>query len=175
MNPLTKAWLPLKGQMEERWGALNSREQKIIGLLAIVTCIWLTYNVIIQPVLSTKEQAERKLQASQASYQQASALSVQIAKLKAIGASSRTNVSNAPLDALIGESAGNYGITIQSITQQNGGITLRLAPLKFTRLTQWLTFLDKERIAIENLKIDAGKQSGVVEVKLLQLTSKLND
>lgn len=152
--------------LKSRWSGLQTREQQVLRLGAIIVGLLLAYLLIVDPVYSGLEDAEQRLQAT------SEALSVmqgQAADLKASSATSR-NPGSGSLLAQVESSAEQQGLRSALKRLQPGGndqIQVSLEGASYVQLMQWLADLDQQGVRAIRVDIQADRQSDLLEVQLL--------
>jgi general secretion pathway protein M len=141
MNKL-KAW----------YAALETREQRVVGIGAIALCVLILFGGILMPLQSavstavkTKEQRREDL----------AWMRVNASEVQAGGASLPPDTGEAPVVLVRGTQPSGSGVRVQ----------LEAAP--FDTLITWLAALDERYgLAIETISVDRGSRPGLVNANI---------
>ncbi|MEW6992202.1 type II secretion system protein GspM [Colwelliaceae bacterium 6441] len=153
--------------MKAWWLELNSREQRLIGSLAVLLAIFLLYNFIWQPLNESIEKGEKKLARQQALL---SFVTSETARYKAAKKVTGNNASSGSLSSIINRSARQNNITITRVQPQSQDMQVWIDNVAFIKLLKWLEQLStNEGIQIKTIDLTKSEQAGQVQVKRLQL------
>lgn len=153
--------------MKAWWIALNSREQRLIGTLGAVFCIFIFYTAVWQPLNESIDKGQKKLSRQQEllTYVNSETQRYNLAKKNGAG-----KTSSGSLSSIINRSARQFNITITRVQPQSMDIQVWIDNIAFTKLLSWLEQLsNSEDIHVKAIDITKSDQIGQVRVKRLHL------
>ena len=158
--------MELINSFKSRWYGLQTRERQILRLGAITLSILIFYLLIIDPVYSSRNDAEQRLHSSHEAY---SIMQQQALDLKA------------PLSNPVISASGSLLTQVESSAQKEGlrGALKRLQPsgnnqiqvslegASYQQIMQWLSSLHDQGVKAQRVDIQVDRKSDLLEVQLL--------
>jgi type II secretory pathway component PulM len=151
---------------KSRWSELQPREQQILGYGAAILSLLVFYLLIIDPVLSGREDAEQRLRAAREAY---SVAQRQASDLKA-AAKGPGSTQSGPLLTAVESSAQQQGLRSALRRLQPSGdsqIQVSLEGASYSQLMQWLSRLHQQGVRAERVDIQLDRQTDLLGVQLL--------
>jgi len=153
--------------MKAWWQQLNSREQRLVTVMALVFMVFIFYSAIWQPINNSLTEASNKLakqqqlltwvQENTALYQQA----------KRSGGKQKFSGS---ISSAANRSAKTYKLTITRMQPQGDDLQVWIDSTPFTQLLFWLEHLaNNEGLQVKAIDLTRGDSAGEVKVRRLHL------
>lgn len=143
------------------WAALNGRERRLVTImlgLAGAIFLWLG---VWRPVRSGIEDGRTRYAAA---VDLNGSVRAKLALLKTLPAA--VGGTGGPLDQLVGQSAGEAGLTLdRSAPQDEGRLAITISSARAGALLGWLSGLEARGVSIETLTITPGTTPGIVVVQ----------
>jgi len=158
--------MELISSIESRWHSLQTREQRILRLSAVVIGLLLFYLLIIDPVYSGRDSAEQRLRSAEEAFsvmqQQAGDLK---ASLSAPGGSGSGSLLTLVESSAQGENL--RGALKRLQPSGNDQIQVNLEGASYTQIMQWLSNLQDQGVRAQRVDIQVDGSSDLLEVQLL--------
>jgi general secretion pathway protein M len=154
--------------MKARWQQLNTREQRLVSIMAIAVLIFILYSAIWQPLNDNLVKANKKLIRQQAllTWVTESTTHYQQAKRHA-----KVNNESGSLSAIVNKSASSYELTITRMQPQGNDLQVWIDNVPFTKLLLWLEHLANTKgLQVQGIDVAHAERTGEVTVRRLQLT-----
>lgn len=157
------------GQLEAlktRWSELQPRDQRILRYSAVIAILLLFYLFVIDPVHSSRDNAEQRLRSAQEAYAVAQR---QASDLKAAASGSSSSNSGSLLTQ-VESSAQQQGLrnTLKSLQPSSDNqIQVSLEGASYEQLMQWLSSLRQQGVRAQRVDIQQDRNSELLGVQLL--------
>ena len=158
--------MELLNSLESRWHSLQTREQRVLRLSAVVIGLLLFYLLIIDPVYSGRDSAEQRLRSAEEAF---SVMQQQAGDLKA-SLSARGGSGSGSLLTLVESSAQEENLRGALKRLQPSGndqIQVNLEGASYTQIMQWLSNLQRQGVRAQRVDIQVDGSSDLLEVQLL--------
>jgi type II secretory pathway component PulM len=158
--------MELINSYKSRWYGLQTRERQILRLSAITLSVLLFYLLIIDPVYSSRDDAEQRLQSSQEAYW---VMQQQAFDLKASLSNPGISASGSLLTQ-VESSAQKEGLRSALKRLQPSGnnqIQVSLEGASYQQIMQWLSNLNQQGVRVQRLDIEVDRKSDLLAVQLL--------
>jgi len=133
------------------FAGLSQREKLLVGIAGLLLVGLVGYYGIARPMFGAMTSAEQRY--ADAVEQQAR-IDAKVAALQQPVDETVVKFSGA-IDAFVGQSAGETGIAVASVTPQSDSrVNIVVESAKPTALFGWLARLEREGIAVESLSVD---------------------
>lgn len=149
-----------------RWQGLQTREQQVLGISAVVLVLLLAYLVVIDPVYSGRDEAEQRLQSTRSAFavvqQQASDLKTSAPQAGVAGSGS--------LLTQVESSARNEGLRSALKRLQPSGdnqVQVSLEGASYQQLMQWLSKLRLQGVTAQRVDIQVDQKTDLLQAQLL--------
>jgi general secretion pathway protein M len=153
--------------LQQRWMTLSAREQKLLLGGVSLCVVAIIYWGILAPLDQKTEFAKARIVSERQLRSWVTEKADTITQLRAQGGVATTAQ---PLNQVISSSVQRFQIELIRIQPRDEMMQVWIQPLPFTKLVDWLAFLkDQQGVDVEFMDINRAQQSGVVEVKRLQL------
>ena len=155
--------------MNAWWKGLSQREQRLVLGGSIALFIAVLYWGIWQPLATSADNAERRLQSERQLLGWVTTKADEILSLR--GSSGSTgSVSDKGLNQVVNETTRQFNIELIRMQPRSEAVQVWVQPLPFNTLINWLAFLrDEHGIDAQFLDVSKADRTGVVEVNRLQL------
>ncbi|MDX1539305.1 type II secretion system protein M [Arsukibacterium sp.] len=151
----------MKQQLQNWWGGLAAREQRLVSVAAVVLGVGALYWLIWQPIQqghASKQAALNQAQLQLAKLQQA------LPQLQQ-AASSQSRVGGS-LAQIVSNSSRTYNIQVSRMQPQNEQLQLVLEDVPFEQLLRWLAQLQSANgVRLVSLDVANTDRSGIVRVR----------
>jgi len=158
--------LGLINSFKSRWSGLQTREQQILRLSAVILGLALFYLLIIDPVYSGRNNAEQRLHSTQEAFsvvqQQAFDLTSSLSKPGVSGSGS--------LLTKVESSAQKEGLRNALKRLQPSGnnqIQVSLEDVSYQQIMQWLSNLHLQGVKAQRVDIQVDRKSDLLGVQIL--------
>lgn len=152
--------------LKNRWTELQPRDQLVLRLGAIALCLLLFYLLIVDPIVSARDDAEQRLQATREAL---TVMRQQAADLKAVQGGMTAQATGSLLTQ-VERSAGEQGLRDALRRLQpndNDQIQVSLEGASYDQLMEWLTSLRQQGVRVQRADIQVDRASELLEVQLL--------
>ena len=149
-----------------RWNGLQTREQQMLRRSAIILGLLLFYLLIIDPVYSSRDDAEQRLHSTQDAF---SVVQQQVFDLKA-SLSNPEIPGSGSLLTLIESSAQKEGLRSALKRLQPSGnnqIQVSLEGASYQQVMQWLSTLHEQGVKAQRVDIQVDRKTDLLGVQLL--------
>jgi len=153
--------------MKAWWQQLNTREQRLVGVMSALVMIFILYSAIWQPLNANLLSATKKLDRQQALLTWVTDNTAHYQKAKG-----NTKVSNSrgSLSGIVNKSANSYKLTITRMQPQGDDLQVWIDSVPFTKLLFWLEHLaNNEGLQVQGIDLTHAERTGEVRVRRLQL------
>ncbi len=153
--------------LTEKWQALNSREQTLIGVMSVVIIIFVFIIAIWQPITQGVEKARLKVEK-----QQALAVWVQenVAKYKSLSRQGGAKATGT-LSSVVNNTAKRLQITVARMQPQGDDLQVWVDEVPFNALLTWLDELTRNQgLRILAIDIAPSGTPGMVKLRRMQVT-----
>jgi len=155
-------------ELQARYKALESREQNLLLVAAVVVSICLVYLILYKPLANSVEQLQ-KSHVSQTNLRDW--MTLQVAQLKSSGAATGKTVtkSTKPLSSIINETALANQIQIsRSQPRPDNQYQIWLDKVTFSQLVRWLDSMQSDHgIFVQTVNISRAENNDEVRVSLM--------
>jgi type II secretory pathway component PulM len=158
--------MELINSFKSRWYGLQTREQQILRLSAVILGVLLFYLLIIDPVYSGRDNAEQRLHSTREAF---SVAQQQAFDLKASLSNPGTSGSGSLLTQ-VESSAQKEGLRNALKRLQPSGnnqIQVSLEGASYQQIMQWLSNLHHQGVGAQRVDIQVDRNSDFLEVQLL--------
>lgn len=153
--------------MKAWWQQLNTREQRLVGVMATLVMIFILYSVIWQPLNDNLADANKKLVRQQALLTWVTENTAHYQKAKR---NTKTSNSRGSLSGIVNTSANSYQLTITRMQPQGDSLQVWIDNVPFTKLLFWLEHLaNNEGLQVQGIDLSHAERTGEVRVRRLQL------
>jgi general secretion pathway protein M len=152
--------------LKNRWNELSPRDQRILLYSAVVVGLLLFYLLVVEPVQSSRDNAEQRLHSAGEAYAVAQR---QASDLKAAASGSSTSNSGSLLTQ-VESSAQQQGLRNALQRLQPSGdnqIQVSLEGASYEQLMQWLSSLRRQGVRAQRVDIQQDRNSGLLGAQLL--------
>ncbi|OED41009.1 hypothetical protein ACH42_15140 [Endozoicomonas sp. (ex Bugula neritina AB1)] len=158
-----------RGKASDYWLGISVRERQLLSLAGCFLLIWVVYFGVVRPVQIQVEEAQQRVSNSQKQYDQVIRRAEKISELQALVPSDSMAGSHQSLDVLVNRTASKAGVTITGLNRQQESLQIRMKPVSFNKLVQWMTLLKTQSIKVSSLQIARTDKPGVVEIQQLRV------
>ena len=158
--------MELVNSFKSRWDGLQTREQQILRHSAVILALLLFYLLIIDPIYSSRDDAEQRLQSTQQAF---SVMQQQARDLKASSSGPGISVSGSLLTQ-VESSAQKEGLRSALKRLQPSGnnqIQVSLEGASYQQVMQWLSNLRLQGVRAQRVDIQVDRKSDLLGVQLL--------
>lgn len=149
------------------WTSISAREQKMVLGCLVLGIVGVIYWGVLSPLGQRTELAKARIVSEKQLLNWVTDKADDIVRLRAQGG---VVASNQPFNQVISSSAQRFQIELIRIQPRDEMMQVWVQPLPFTKLVDWIAFLkETQGVDVEFMDIGRAQQSGVVEVKRLQL------
>lgn len=153
--------------MKAWWQQLNSREQRLVSIMAALVMIFILYSAIWQPLNESLANANKKLIRQQTLL---TWVTDNTAQYKQAKRNTQTSNSKGSLSGIVNKSANSYKLTITRMQPQGNNLQVWIDNVPFTKLLFWLEHLaNKEGLQVQGIDLTHAERTGEVKVRRLQL------
>ena len=152
--------------LKSRWNGLQTREQQILRYSAVVLGLLLSYLLIIDPVYSSRADAEQRLQSTREAFS--------VAQQQALDLKASSSNPGAPgsgsLLTQVESSAQKEGLRSALKRLQPSGndqIQVSLEGASYQQVIQWLSNLTEQGVKAQRVDIQLDRKSDLLAVQLL--------
>jgi len=152
--------------LKGRWEGLQAREQRVLGLGAVIFGLLLLYLFVIDPIYSGRIDAEQRLQATR----QAFAVAQQQAGDLKASSPGAGMASSGSLLTRVESSAQSEGLRGALKRLQPSGddqVQVSLEGASYQQVMQWLSKLRPEGIRAQRVDIQVDSQTDLLQVQLV--------
>ena len=152
--------------LKNRWSELPARDQRILRYSAVIVGLLLFYLLVVDPVHSSRDDAEQRLRSAQEAYAVAQR---QASDLKAAASGSSTSSSGSLLTQ-VESSAQLQGLRNALQRLQPSGdnqIQVSLEGASYEQLMQWLSGLHRQGVRAQRVDIQQDRNSDLLGAQLL--------
>ncbi|WP_448213682.1 type II secretion system protein GspM [Colwellia sp. MEBiC06753] len=154
--------------MKQWWQQLQQREQQLVLAMAAVVLVFIGYQGIWQPINTSLEQAQQKLQRTESLL---AYVNENTAKVAALGSGAKKPFVNGSLSSIVNRAAQQYQVTIDRIQPQQDAVQVWVDEVPFEQLLRWLDNLDRQYgLTATSVDISEHDTVGIVKVRRLILT-----
>ena len=154
--------------MKAWWQQLNTREQRLVTVMALFFIIFVFYSAIWQPINNSLTEANKKLVKQQELLTWVQENTVLYQQAKRSGGKSKLSGS---ISSVANRSAKTYKLTITRTQPQGDDLQVWIDSTPFTQLLFWLEHLaNKEGLQVKAIDLTRGNSTGEVKVRRLHLT-----
>lgn len=133
------------------FAGLNQREKLLVGIAGLLLAGLVGYYGIARPMFGAMTSAEQRYTSA---VEQQARIEAKVAALQQPVDRTVVKFSGA-IDAFVGQSAGETGIAVASVTPQSDSrVNIVVESAKPTALFGWLARIEREGIAVESLSVD---------------------
>jgi len=153
--------------LKSRWNSLQTREQQILRYSAVVLGLLLSYLLIIDPVYSSRDDAEQRLQSTQQAF---SVAQQQAFDLKASLSSPGGIPASGSMLTQVESSAQKEGLRSALKRLQPSGnnqIQVSLEGASYQQIMQWLSNLHQQGVKAQRVDIQVDRKSELLGVQLV--------
>ena len=158
--------MELVSSLKSHWDGLQTREQQILRHSAVILALLLFYLLIIDPIYSSRDDAEQRLQSTQQAF---SVVQQQALDLKASSSGPGISVSGSLLTQ-VERSAQKEGLRSALKRLQPSGnnqIQVSLEGASYQQVMQWLSNLRLQGVRAQRVDIQVDRKSDLLGVQLL--------
>ncbi len=153
--------------MKAWWQQLNTREQRLVSIMATLVIIFILYSAIWQPLNESLANANKKLIRQQTLL---TWVTDNTAQYKQAKRNTQTSNSKGSLSGIVNKSANSYKLTITRMQPQGNNLQVWIDNVPFTKLLFWLEHLaNKEGLQVQGIDLTHAERTGEVKVRRLQL------
>lgn len=152
--------------LKNRWSELPARDQQILRYSAVIIGLLLFYLFIVDPVHSSRDNAEQRLRSAQEAWAVAQR---QASDLKTAANGTSTSYSGSLLTH-VESSAQQQGLRNALERLQPSGdlqIQVSLAGASYSQLMQWLGTLRQQGVRTQRVDIQQDRNSDLLDVQIL--------
>ena len=152
--------------LKSRWSELPPRDQRILRYSAVIVGLLLFYLLVVDPVYSSRDDAEQRLRSAQEAYVVAQR---QASDLKAAASGSSASNSGSLLTQ-VESSAQQQGLRNALQRLQPSGdnqIQVSLEGASYEQLMQWLSSLHRQGVRAQRVDIQQDRNSDLLGAQLL--------
>jgi len=152
--------------IKSRWHELQPRDQQVMRFSAVIVGLLLCYLLIVEPVYSSRDDAEQRLRAAQEAFSVAQG---QALDLKSASSNPGTPESGSLLTQ-VESSAQQQGLRNALKHLQPGGndqIQVSLEGASYDQLMQWLSELNRQGVRAQRVDIQQDSGSDLLSAQLL--------
>jgi len=153
--------------MKAWWQQLNTREQRLVAIMATLVMIFILYSAIWQPLNDSLAKANEKLIRQQALLTWVTDNTSHYQQVKRNG---KVSTSSGSLSGIVNKSANSYKLTITRMQPQGNDLQVWIDSVPFTKLLFWLEHLaNNEGLRVQGIDLTHAERTGEVRVRRLQL------
>ena len=159
--------MELINSFKSRWDGLQTREQQILRHSAVILVLLLFYLLIIDPVYSSRDDAEQRLQSTQQAF---SVAQQQAFDLKASLSSPGGIPASGSMLTQVESSAQKEGLRSALKRLQPSGnnqIQVSLEGASYQQIMQWLSNLHQQGVKAQRVDIQVDRKSELLGVQLV--------
>ena len=152
-------------RMKILWGERSPREQWMLGVMFALLAGIILWLGVMRPLEAAKVSARDAL--SEATERNAQ-IRMKVKLLKSLPRNASPASSPMPLDQLVGQSAGEAGLTLERAQAQGSGrIEIAVASVRPVALFSWLASLEEQGVRVETMSARPSPTAGSVSVQAL--------
>ena len=156
--------------MKAWWQQLNTREQRLVSIMATLVMIFILYSTVWQPLNDSLLDANKKLVRQQALL---TWVTENTSRYQQAKSNTRVSKSKGSLSSIVNKSANAYKLTITRMQPQGDDLQVWIDSVPFTQLLFWLGHLaNQEGLQVEGIDLTHADRTGEVRVRRLQLTKQ---
>jgi len=158
--------MELINSLRSRWDGLQAREQQVLRYSAVILSLLLFYLLIIDPVYSSRDDAEQRLQSAREAF---SVVQQQAFDLKASLSNSGSSQSGSLLTQVesSAQKDGLRGALKRLQPSGNNQIQVSLEGASYQQIMQWLSNLHQQGVKAQRVDIQVDRKSDLLGVQLL--------
>ena len=145
------------------WGERSPREQWMLGVMFALLAVVILWLGVLRPVDAAQRSARDRLREAT---DRNAAMRGKVKLLKALPAGSGGGSATAAIDQLVGQSAGEAGLTLERAQAQGAGrIDIAIASVRPVVLFSWVAALEAQGIRVETMSARPAPTAGSVSVQ----------
>ncbi|WP_340264376.1 type II secretion system protein GspM [Sphingobium mellinum] len=145
------------------WAERSPREQWMLGVMFALLAIVIIWLGVLRPLDAAQRSAGDRLREAT---DRNAAVRAKVKLLKALPAGIGASSVTAAIDQLVGQSAGEAGLTLERAQAKGGGrIDIAIASVRPVALFSWLAALESRGIRVETMSARPGPTAGSVSVQ----------
>jgi general secretion pathway protein M len=149
--------------LQKLWAERSSREQWMLGVMFALLAVVVLWLSIMRPLVSAQRSAHDAL--IEATDRNA-ALRAKVKLLKTLPRATGSGAAGASLDQLVGQSAGEAGLTLERAQAQGEGrMEIAMASIRPAALFSWLAALEAQGVRVETMSARPSPTAGSVSVQ----------
>ena len=150
-------------RMKSLWAERSAREQVMLGVMfALLAAVVLWFGVAM-PLDRAQTAARDDLRAAT---ERNAAVRAAVKQLKALPRTTQGAEPIAPMDQLVGQSAGEAGLTLERAQAQGGDrIEIAIASVRPVALFSWLAALEGQGVRVDTMSARPAPTAGSVSVQ----------
>lgn len=150
-------------RMKALWGERSPREQWMLGIMFALLAIVILWLGVMWPLQSAQRSARAAL--AEATDRNAS-IRAKVKLLKSLPRTGATAASAGSIDQLIGQSAGEAGLTLERAQAQGANrIDIAMASVRPVALFSWLAALEVQGIRVDTITARPSATAGSLSVQ----------
>ncbi|HEX7741291.1 MAG TPA: type II secretion system protein M [Sphingobium sp.] len=150
-------------QMKRLWAERSPREQGMLGVMFALLAVVILWLGVLRPLEGAQRSARDAL--VEASDRNA-AIRAKVKLLKTLPRTGAAASAAMPLDQLVGQSAGEAGLTLErAVAQGPGRIEIAVASVRPVALFSWLAALETQGVRVETMNARPSPTAGSVAVQ----------
>lgn len=145
------------------WGERSPREQWMLGVMFTLLAIVILWLGVLRPLDGAQRSARDRLREAT---DRNAAIRAKVKLLKTLPAGTGASSATASIDQLVGQSAGEAGLTLERAQAQGSGrIDIAIASVRPVALFSWLATLEGQGVRVETMSARPGPTAGSVSVQ----------
>lgn len=151
-------------RMKTLWAGRSRREQWLLGVMGALLAVVLLWAGVVMPLQAAQKSARETLKAAT---ERNVAIRAKVKLMKSLrGAGPASAGPAAPLDQMVGQSAGEAGLTLDRAQAQGADrIDIAIASARPIALFTWLSTLEAQGVRVETMSARPSPTAGSVSVQ----------
>lgn len=149
--------------VQKIWGERSPREQWMLGVMFTLLAMVVLWLGIMRPLAWAQRSAHEALMEAT---DRNAATQAKVKLLKTLPRTAYAGVGGAPIDQLVGQSAGEAGLTLERAQAQGAGrIEIAMASVRPVALFSWLSAMEAQGVRVETMSARPSPTAGSVSVQ----------
>jgi len=154
-------------RMKSLWAERSPREQWLLGIMAALFALVVLWLGIITPLQAAQRSTRDAL--AQATDTNAN-IRAKVKLLKSLPRGSAVTASSAPVDQLVGQAAGEAGLTLERAQAQGADrVEIAIASVRPVALFSWIAALEAQGIRVDTISARPSATAGSLTVQAIMM------
>ncbi|RUO32780.1 type II secretion system protein GspM [Aliidiomarina sanyensis] len=158
-----------RAQFDQRWNAMQTREQRMLQILAVFLGIFLFWYLLWLPLDARLERAEMRFNSQQSAYQRVADGAARVESARANQQNQRSAISANQLSGFVNTLTSELDMEVARIQPQQDSWVLTFNEVEFDALITLTARLIERGVIIEAMDAAETSEAGIVRVRRLQI------